>query len=195
MTHICFTGHTDTSVHWIQSVLIFLSSLHRCSAYRCYSCMHGFSILIIWILVPIACMIVPGYSRSYYMYYCAMLPSSCYMIVSCYWYGYSRYWTWELLIGDMWNPTSIVPGSCYIVHDILFPLYCSRFPLYCSTLSTELWSSYHVTRIMYSSCSCYIVYLTYQIIKLTWVWGRLNGWLDLIGWCTGSILFSHCRGR
>ena len=30
-----------------------------------------------------------------------------------------------------------------------FPLYCSRFPLYCSMLSTELRSSYHVTRIMY----------------------------------------------
>ena len=42
-----------------------------------------------------------------------------FMIVSCYWYGYTRYWTWELLICDMWNPTSIVPV-------ILFPLYCSR---------------------------------------------------------------------
>ena len=38
-----------------------------------------------------------------------------YMIISCYWYGYSRYWTWELLICDMWNPTSIVPVSRYIV--------------------------------------------------------------------------------
>ena len=27
----------------------------------------------------------------------------------------SRYWTWELLICDMWNPTSIVPVSRYIV--------------------------------------------------------------------------------
>ena len=76
-----------------------------------------------------------------------------------------------------------------------FPLYCSCFQLYCSMLSTELWSSYHVTCIMYCICACYIVYLTYQIIRLTWVWGRLDGWLDLIGWCTGSILFSHCRGR
>ena len=38
------------------------------------------------------------------------------MIISCYWYWYSRYWTWELLICDMWNPTSIVP-----VPVILFP--------------------------------------------------------------------------
>ena len=53
-----------------------------------------------------------------------------------------------------------------------FPLYCSCFPLYCSMLSTELWSSYHVTCIMYCICACYIVYLTYQLIKLTRVWGE-----------------------
>ena len=39
----------------------------------------------------------------------------CWYIVSCYWYGYPRYWTWELLICDMWTPTSIVPVSRYIV--------------------------------------------------------------------------------
>ena len=56
-----------------------------------------------------------------YMYYCSMwFRYSSYMIVSCYWYGYSRYWTWELLIRDIWNPTSIVPVSCYIVPVILF---------------------------------------------------------------------------
>jgi len=43
-----------------------------------------------------------------------------YMIISCYRYGYSRYWTWELLICDMWTSTSIVPV-------ILFLLYCSRY--------------------------------------------------------------------
>jgi len=63
---------------------------------------------------------------------------------------------WYVICG---NPTSIVPVSRYIVHVILFMVNCSWFPLYCSTLSTELRSSYHVTRIMYSSCSCYIIYL------------------------------------
>ena len=53
--------------------------------------------------------------HAYYMYYCSMFPYSWYMIVSCYWYGYSRYWTWELLRCDMWTSTSIVP-------DILFPI-------------------------------------------------------------------------
>ena len=39
---------------------------------------------------------------------------------SRYWYGYSRYWTWELLICYIWTSTSIDPV-------ILFPLYCSRY--------------------------------------------------------------------
>ena len=133
--------------------------------------------------------------RSYYMYYCSMFPYSWYMIVSCYWYGFTdtgHESCWYAICGI---PHLLLYCSRYIVPIILFSLYCSRFPLYCSTLSTELRSSYHVTRIIYSSCSCYIVYMTYQIIKLTGVCGRLDGWLALIGWCTGSILFSHCRGR
>ena len=43
-------------------------------------------------------------SPSYYMYYCSLFSLySCYMIVSCYWYWYSRYWIRELLICDVWN--------------------------------------------------------------------------------------------
>ena len=123
--------------------------------------------------------------RAYYTDYCFMLPYPCYMIVSGYWYGYS-------LTGleSCWYAIYGIPHLLFP-----FPVILSRFPLYCSMLSTELRSCYHVTHIMYCICSCYIVCVTYQIIKLTWVWGRLDGWLDLIGWCTGSILFSHCRGR
>ena len=83
---------------------------------------------------------------------------------------------------DMRYVESHIYCSRSIVPVILFLLYCSRFPLYCSMLSTELRSCYHVTYIMYCICSCYIVYFKYQIIKITWVWGRLDGWLDLIGW-------------
>jgi len=62
---------------------------------------------------------------TYYMYYCSMLSLySSYMIVSCYWYGYSRHWTWELLICDMWNPTSIVPVSRYIVPVSRYIILC-----------------------------------------------------------------------
>jgi len=85
--------------------------------------------------------------RSYYMYYCSMLSLySCYMIVSRYryeyfryWYWYSLYWIHELLICDVWNPTSIVSRfilfsainrahvllSCYMYHvRDLFRIYC-----------------------------------------------------------------------
>ena len=105
-------------------VFIYTSSRHTVISY---------TVIIITGILGISLLHVPtwfNYSyhmdhRAYYMYYCSMLSYSCYMIVSCYWYGYSRYWTWELLICDMWNPTTIVPV-------ILFPWYCSRFPLYCS---------------------------------------------------------------
>ena len=171
-------GYDDTS----HSYFVFMPHLYIKAPLHIVTWILGILLLHMHVWFLYSCHMD---SRSYYMYYCSMLPYSCYMIVSCYWYGYSRYWIWELLICDMWIPTSIVPVSLYIV-----PV----FPLYCSMLSTELRSYYHVTHIMYCSCSCYIVYLTYQIIKLTWVWERLDGWLDLIGWCTGSILFSHCRG-
>ena len=165
-------------MHGLPHFLLLWSSLHGCLVhsyivftYHCYTCMHGFSILVIWIPVPNTCIIVPC-SRIHVIWLCPVTDM-------------------DFLLLDMRAVAMRYVEShiyCYIVPVILFMLYCSRYPLYCSTLSTELWSSYHVTRIMYCMCSCYSVYLTYQIIKLTWVWGRLDGWLDLIGWCTGSIL-------
>jgi len=61
-------------------------------------------------------------------------------------------------------PHLLIPlyWSRYIVPVILFPIYCSRFPLYCSTLSTELWSSYRVTRTMY----CYL-FLPHCILDIS----------------------------
>jgi len=101
---------------------------------------------------------------------------------------------------DMLYVESHIYCSCYIVPVILFPSYCSRFRVYCSCDIVLCYqqSSRPVIMLPVSCtviCSCYIRYLTYQIIMITGVWGRLDGWLDLIGWCTGSILFSHCRGR
>ena len=101
---------------------------------------------------------------------------------------------------DMRYVESHIYCSCYIVPVILFSWYCSRFRVYCSRYIVLCYqqSSGPVIMLPVSCtviCSCYIGYLTYQIIMITGVWGRLDGWLDLIGWCTGSILFSHCRGR
>ena len=95
---------------------------------------------------------------------------SYYMIVSRYWYCYARSWLHELLICTVWNPTAIV----------------SHFPLSCFMLSTELMSCYRITCTMSRTCSCYTI--EWKIIKIIWVWGRLDGWLDHIGWLSGSIV-------
>ena len=192
MSYDCDDRYMDSGTHGCH-VYIALLHVHVMLTYHCYTCMSYFPVTHVYMVSLYSCHMD---HHAYYMYYRSVFPYSWYMIVSCYcyWYGYSRYWTWELLRCDMWTSTSIVPVSRYIVHDILFMLYCSWFPLYCSTLSTELRSRYHVHRIMYSSCSCYIVYLILKIIKITWVWGRLDGWLDLIGWCIGSILLVPLQG-
>jgi len=188
----CTRIHID--VHWYTArpmhglphfilchVYILLLHLHVMFTYYCYtymSCLH-ITVMHVWFLY--SCHMIP---RSYYMYYYSMFPYSCYMIDSCY---------NDMDIPDTghescWYAICGLPHLLFMFPVILFMLYCSRFSLYCSMLSTELWSSYHVTRIMYCICSCYIVYLTYQIIKLTGVWGRLDGWLDHIGWMSGSIV-------
>jgi len=161
-------------------VILLWSSLHGFSAYYCYTCMYGFFILVIWI---------PVHIMSYGFPYITCIIVPCYRI--------HVIWLFPVIDMDIpdtghescWYAICGIPHLLFPFPVILFPvIYCSRFPLYCTMLSTELRSSYHVTRILYCSCSCYIVYLTYQIIKLTWVWGRLDGWLDLIGWMSGSIV-------
>ena len=70
--------------------------------------------------------------------------------------------------------------DCFSLLILIFPLldtwavdmrcveshiYCSRFPLSCSMLSTELRSCYHVTCTMHCTCSYYVVYFKWNIIK------------------------------
>ena len=86
-------------------------------------------------------------SRSYYMYYFSMLsPYSCYIIVSRYWYYYSHYWTHELLICDVWNPTSIVPVS--------------RYPVLCYQLSSGHVIMLHVP--------CTVLVLLRYVLEMTY---------------------------
>ena len=168
-----FHWYTDRPMHRLPHfilllplchVYISLLHMHVMFPYPYYTRIYGFSILFIWILVHITCLIVP-----------------CYRI--------HILWLFPVTNMDMpvtghescWYAICGIPHLLFPFPVIVFPLYCSCFPLYCSILSTELRSCDHVTRIIYCNYSCYIVYLTYQIIKLTWVWGRLDGWLDLIG--------------
>ena len=101
---------------------------------------------------------------SYYMYYCSMLsPYSCYMID--------------------WFPLLILlfPLLDTWAVDMRYIVPVSRYTVLCDQQSSGpviLWPV---------SCT-YIVYLKYQIRKITWVWGRLDGWLGLVGWMSGSIV-------
>jgi len=133
-------------------------SLHRQYCYTCFPhecpCLYCFYLLVIWLTVHIIPIIVP----CYHIHVIRLFPVTD-----------MDFPLLDLRAVDMRYVKFHIYCSHYIVPVILFPLYWSCFPLYCSMLSIELWSSYHVTRIMYSSYSCHIVYLTYQIIKLTWV--------------------------
>ena len=131
---------------------VYISLLHVyvMFTYHCYS----FFILVIWIPVHTTCIIVPWY-RSHVIW---LFPVTDTDIPDT---GHESCWYAMCGIPHLLFPLYCSRIILFPFPVILFLLYCSRFSLYCSMLSTELWSSYHVTRIMYSSCSCYIVYLTY----------------------------------
>ena len=123
MTRYTSSSYSCSPLHRIPSFHILWSSLHGFSAYHCYTCMYGISILVIWVPVPITCIIVP-----------------CYPCSPVIWLIDSRYWMHELLICDVCNPTSIVPFpvilfyainraqvqlSCYLYHVLyVFLLHC-----------------------------------------------------------------------
>ena len=141
--------HIDTEIHdtiticsWTTDTLIRYCTGYRymdtlCTVTLCSyttvilthrsTCIDCLCIPVGWIMVYIIATWIFLYSR--------------YTIILRYWYWYSRYWIRKLLICDVWNLTSIV----------------FRFPLSCFLLSTKLMSCYHVTCIMYCTCSWYTV--------------------------------------
>ena len=85
--------------------------------------------------------------------------------------------------------------DCILILILIFPLLdtwavdmrcvestsiISRFSLSYFMLSTELMSCYHVTCTMHCTYSYYAMYFKYN--KDNMGMGRLDGWLDLIGW-------------
>ena len=106
-TIISYSYPTDTRIHYFTGYRHFIYLHHRymgalftvisCSyiivtyIHR-YTCIDYFYILVVWITILITWIIATWI----FMY-------SHYMIVCNYWYWYSRYWTCELLICDVWN--------------------------------------------------------------------------------------------
>ena len=185
-THLCSTS-TRITFHIIVIIMTPMCYTDYCYTFMFHRYtdipMHGLphAILLIVIIVTWILDISLLHMHVWFLYSCHMDPRSYYMY--CHVTVFMLYECFLLLIWlfPILDMRAIdmqyveIPHLLFPFPVILFSLYCSRFPLYCSMLSTELWSSYHVTRIMYYICSCYIVYLTYQIIKLTGVWGRLDG--------------------
>ena len=161
-----FHWYSDRPMHGLPHVMFL---------YPCYTCIYGFFILVIWIAVHITCIIVP-----------------CYHI----------HVIWLLPIPDMDIPDTGHESCWYAIcrhPHLLFP-----FPVILFSFLVILF--YAINRALVQ-LSCYPYQVLYLFLlhcllvisdhKATWVWGvwgRLDGWLDLIEWCTGSILFSHCRG-
>ena len=69
----------------------------------------------------------------------------------------------------------MISCSCYIVPD-------SRDIVLCYQQSSGPVIMLPVPCTVIVLVTLYTWHITYQIIKITWVWGRLDGWLDLIGW-------------
>ena len=81
-----------------------------------------------------------------------------------------------------WYAICGIPHLLFPFPVILFPVILFPFPVILFYAITRAQVQLTCYRIMYCICSCYLVYLTYQIIKITWGWGRLDGWLGHIGW-------------
>jgi len=168
-----YTNSLDTLISYIDIIVTWMLDTHL---------YHDHTSLLHMFIAPVYMHVLFLYSchmdhRSYYMYYYSMLSLySCYMIVFRYWYWYSSYLIYELLICNVWNPTSIV----------------FRFPLSCFTLSTELRSCYHVTCTMPSTCSFYAVYCEDNKYNF----GMGETWRLIRSYCVDVLdpYLSHYRG-
>ena len=143
---------------------VYISLLHMyvMFTYPCYTCMYGFSILVIWIPVHITCIIVPCYPRSHVI---CLFP-----------------------VTDIVFP--LLDTWAVDMRYVESHIYC--FPLSCFVLSTKLMSCYRVTCIMYCSCSWYHVYIKCMNYKMglgeTWRLTsscRVDVWIHCLSHCRG----------
>jgi len=154
----------DTSLHDILSGHIVVS------LFPSYL-MHSYFIILLHYYID-----SPVYLYWLSMYSCCIDHGlyACYMHIHVFLlHDYFPLLIWIFPLLDTWA----LDMQCVKSHT-----YCSRFPLSCFMLSIEFRSCYHVTCTMHCTCSCSVVYCKWHIIKIILGWGRLDGWLDLIGW-------------
>ena len=113
--------YTDIPMHGLSHFTWLLHSWHGWSvhsyvmfSYHCYTCMS-----CLHIPVTHACMVslFLSYGSSFILHVLLFHVIPVFLLYDCFplLILYSRYWIHELLICDMWNPTSIVPVSRYRV--------------------------------------------------------------------------------
>jgi len=170
-----FHWYTDTPIHWIPS-----SSLPGCSVhsylmfvYHCYM----YSLVYMHVLFLYSCHMT---HLSYYMYYCCMyipvfLLHDCFPLLILI-FSLLNTWAVDMQCVELSATWIQATRAASRIQHLLFPV--SRYLVLCYQPSSCPVIMLHVP--------CTVLVLTtlciVKIIKITWEWGRLDGWLDLIGW-------------
>ena len=137
-------------------VYISLLHVHVMFTYHCYTCMSCLHITVI-----VSLFLSYGFP---FILHVLLFHGTIVMLYDCFLLLIWLFPILDMRAVDMRYVESHIYCSRYIVpvFRYIVPLYCSCFSLYCSMLSTELWSSYHVTRIMY----CYL-FLLHWILDIS----------------------------
>ena len=143
------------------------------------TCMYCFYLLVIWITVHITCIIV-----------------SCYPCIPIIWLlpvtdldlsvtGHESYWYAMCGTKCHVDPSH---GAISRIPHLLFPV--SRYLVLCYQPSSGPVIMLHVP------CTVFVLatLCTLNIRNITWGWGRLDGWLDLIGWMYWIHIVSPTAG-
>ena len=150
--------YTDTPIHGIPSLYILFSSLHGCSVHSYIMFTHHCYTCLYCFYILVRWITVHIACLLLHVYSCIpvawLFPVTNIPVT-----GYVSYWY----------------TMCGLPH-LLFSV--SRYLILCYQQSSGHVIMLHVP--------CIILVLAMQctlhIMNITWGWGRLDGWLDLIGW-------------
>ena len=157
-------SYTDTPIHRIPSFHILLSSLLD-AWYTVISCSH--------ITVTHACIIsiFLSYGSPFILHVLLLHVYSCIPVA------------WLFLVTDI--PVTGYESCWYTMCGIPYLL----FLVFCYLVSCYQQSSCPVI-VLHVSCTVLVpdTLCTLNVLHITWGWGRHDGWLDLVGWMSRSIV-------
>jgi len=183
--------YIDTPIHCTPSFHILVSSLHGCSVHRYIMFTHHcyrYSPVYMHVLFLYSCHMV---HRLYYMYSCCMyipifLLRDCFPLLILI-FPLLDMWAVDMRCVKLSATWIQDTGVTSRIPHLLFPV--SRYLVICYQQSSGYVIMLHVP--------CIILVLAMQctlnIMNTTWGWGRLDGWLGLVGWMSGSIVSLTAR--